>query len=54
MVLSVTLANQMERRKRFVWLSGLNTKAKSPEGDSHGVLLSVAVREFPMVTLPLF
>ena len=54
MVLSGTLANQLESRKRSVWLSGWNPKAKSPESDNHGVLLSVAMREFPMVTLPLF
>ena len=54
MVLSGTLANQMESRKRSVWLSGWNPKAKSPESDNHGVLLSVAVRELPMVTFPFW
>ena len=34
-------------------LSGRNPTAKSPEGDSHEVVLSVAVRQLPTVTLPL-
>lgn len=48
MVLLLVLVNQMARRKREVSVGrGRKPKAKSPEGESHAVLLPVVVRLLP-------
>lgn len=43
----------METKKRFLSSSCWNPKAKSPEGESHGVASFVAVSDDPMATVPL-